>query len=44
MSAEGKSIFQHDPNGKVAAAYCELTKEVISLEAKFTRTQPDHER
>lgn len=29
ISAEGKSIFAHDPGGKVAAAYQELTKEVI---------------
>ena len=29
ISAEGKSIFAHDPGGKVAAAYRELTKEVI---------------
>jgi chromosome partitioning protein len=29
ISAEGKSIFAHDPHGKVAAAYKELTKEVI---------------
>ena len=28
-SAEGKSIFQHDPNGKVAAAYENLTREVM---------------
>ena len=28
-SAEGKSIFLHDPNGKVAKAYEELTKEVL---------------
>ena len=28
-SAEGKSIFAHDPGGKVATAYKELTKEVI---------------
>ena len=26
---EGKSIFLHDPNGKVAKAYEELTKEVL---------------
>ena len=31
-SAEGKSIFVHDPGGKVAAAYESLTKEVLSLE------------
>ena len=29
ISAEGKSIFAHDPGGKVAAAYKELTMEVI---------------
>nr|WP_300804903.1 ParA family protein [uncultured Acetatifactor sp.] len=31
-SAEGKSIYAHDPNGKVAAAYESLTKEVLKLE------------
>mgnify|MGYP002317425659 FL=1 len=34
MSAEGKSIFAHDPKGKVAAAYRELTKEVCAIERK----------
>lgn len=29
ISAEGKSIFAHDPGGKVAAAYQSLTKEVL---------------
>lgn len=29
ISAEGKSIFAHDPGGKVADAYSQLTKEVI---------------
>ena len=29
ISAEGKSIFAHDPKGKVAEAYRELTKEVL---------------
>lgn len=32
ISAEGKSIFTHDKNGKVAAAYENLTKEVLSGE------------
>ena len=32
ISAEGKSIFAHDPNGKVATAYTALTKEVLGLE------------
>ena len=30
ISAEGKSIFAHDSGGKVAAAYKNLTKEVLS--------------
>lgn len=30
ISAEGRSIFAHDPGGKVAAAYKNLTKEVLS--------------
>ena len=29
-SAEGKSIYAHDPGGKVAEAYKNLTKEVNS--------------
>ncbi|MDO5298898.1 MAG: ParA family protein [Clostridia bacterium] len=33
-SAEGKSIFAHDPKGKVAQAYRELTKEMKALERK----------
>ena len=32
ISAEGKSIFAHDPHGKVAQAYENLTKEVLQLE------------
>jgi len=32
ISAEGKSIYLHDPKGKVAQAYTELTKEVIAVE------------
>lgn len=32
ISAEGRSIYTHDPNGKVAAAYESLTKEVLDLE------------
>ena len=30
ISAEGVSIFQHDPKGKVAGAYQSLTEEVIA--------------
>jgi chromosome partitioning protein len=30
ISAEGKSIFLHDPKGKVAEAYQNLTKEVMT--------------
>ena len=30
--AEGRSIYKHDPNGKVAAAYRSLTEEVLDIE------------
>ena len=30
MSAEGISIFRHDPKGKVALAYAGLTEEVLT--------------
>ena len=30
MSAEGRSIYLHDPAGKVSAAYAALTKEVMA--------------
>lgn len=32
ISAEGKSIYAHDPGGKVAEAYQNLTKEVLKIE------------
>lgn len=32
ISAEGRSIYAHDPSGKVAAAYENLTKEVLDHE------------
>ena len=32
ISAEGKSIFAHDPKGKVAEEYGKLTKEVLKIE------------
>lgn len=31
-SAEGVSIYQHDPKGKVATAYHALTEEVLGNE------------
>ena len=31
-SAEGKSIFAHDPEGKIAHAYESLVKEVLEHE------------
>ena len=30
----GKSIFEHDKNGKVAQAYERFTEEVMELEAR----------
>ena len=39
ISAEGTSIFRHDPGGKVAQAYHALTKEVIQLEQQRQKHQ-----
>ena len=39
ISAEGKSIFLHDPKGKVAEAYMNLTEEVIQRAEKRRRHQ-----
>ena len=41
ISAEGKSIYAHDPKGKVAAAYRELTREVIHNEKQRQKHQFD---
>ena len=40
-SAEGKSIFRHDPKGKVAEAYRELTKEELQNERQRQKHQYD---
>ena len=39
ISAEGVSIFKHDPSGKVAAAYKSLTKEVTENAEKRRKYQ-----
>ncbi|MBR2263601.1 MAG: ParA family protein [Firmicutes bacterium] len=39
ISAEGKSIFLHDPKGKVAEAYTNLTEEVMQRAEKRRRHQ-----
>ena len=39
ISAEGKSIFAHDPRGKVADAYRVLAKEVLANAAKKRERQ-----
>ena len=39
ISAEGKSIFKHDPKGKVAEAYKILTKEVLDNAEKRRKHQ-----
>lgn len=41
ISAEGKSIFTHDPHGKVAEAYRALTKEVTHIEKQREKHQAD---
>lgn len=43
-SAEGKSIYLHDPKGKVAQAYARLTKEVIQLEKQREKHSPEQSR
>jgi len=44
ISAKGKSIFAHDPNGKVAEAYQNLTQEVMQLEKKRTKVRTNVSR
>ena len=39
ISAEGKSIFRHDPKGKVASAYRTLTKDVVQDAEKRRKHQ-----
>ncbi|MCD8150419.1 MAG: ParA family protein [Clostridiales bacterium] len=39
ISAEGKSIYAHDPKGKVAAAYRALTEEVMQNEQQKRKRQ-----
>lgn len=40
-SAEGRSIFAHDPKGRVATAYRRLTQEVMELEEQRQKPEPD---
>jgi chromosome partitioning protein len=44
ISAEGVSIFKHDPGGKVAEAYRSLTKEVLQNAEKRRKRQLDQLR
>ena len=44
ISAEGVSIFKHDPGGKVADAYRSLTKEVVANAEKRRKHQLDQLR
>ena len=41
ISSEGKSIFLHDPGGKVSEAYHALTKEVLELEKQRQKHRTD---
>ena len=36
ISAEGVSIFKHDPKGKVATAYLSLTEEVLGISCEIS--------
>ena len=44
IAAEGKSIYLHDPRGKVAQAYRELTKEVLQHEKQRRKHKADLDR
>ena len=44
ISAAGKSIFVHDPKGKVAEAYKSLTKEVLADAEKQRKRQSEQLR
>ncbi len=41
ISAEGKSIYSHDPKGKVAEAYRDLTKEVMKIAKQRQKAKSD---
>jgi len=41
ISAEGKSIYAHDPKGKVAEAYRGLTGEVMKIERQRQKCKSD---
>ena len=41
ISAEGKSIYAHDPHGKVAQAYEALTREVTQIEKQREKHKAD---
>ncbi len=43
-SAEGKSIYAHDPNGKASAAYLDLMKEVLNIEKQRQEHKSDISR
>ena len=44
ISAEGKSIYAHDPHGKVAEAYRSLTGEVLKIEKQREKYKSDLSR
>ncbi len=41
ISAEGRSIYAHDPKGKVAEAYRTLTKEVLKIEKQRQKAKSE---
>jgi len=41
ISAEGKSIYAHDPHGKVAQAYESLTQEMMKIEKQRQKHKAD---
>ena len=44
ISVEGKSIYAHDPHGKVSEAYRALTGEVLKIEKQREKHKSDLSR
>ena len=44
VPGKGQSIFRYDPNGKVAKAYEQLTKEVLDIGSREKKTRDSNAR
>ncbi|MDD4415025.1 MAG: ParA family protein, partial [Oscillospiraceae bacterium] len=44
VPGKGQSIFRYDPNGKVAKAYEQLTKEVLNIGSREKKARDTNAR